>query len=105
MPPMSSVSLHGRQALEAEAPVPAWRALQTGDVTRFRAEGVAVDEKEKCCLADFSAPQSCSQVGVPSDCGLGFRIWFLDHIEECGGKIAGRRFRRSDRGVHDLRSI
>ena len=53
VPPVASVPFQGRQPPQAGAPVPAWRALQTGEVTRFRAEGVAVDEKEKCCLTDL----------------------------------------------------
>ena len=56
MPPVSSVPSQGRQPLEAEAPVPAWCALQADEVTGFRAEGVAIDEKEKCCLANLSVP-------------------------------------------------
>ena len=56
-------------------PVPAWRALQTNDVTGFRAEGVAVDEKEKCCLADLSvsgaAVKSVSPVTAVLDSGTG----------------------------------
>ena len=47
VPPMSSVPSQGRQPPEAGAPVQAWRALRTDEVARFRAEGVAVDEKEK----------------------------------------------------------
>ena len=39
--------------MEAGAPVPAWRALKT-DVKR--AEGVAVDEKDKGCLANLPVP-------------------------------------------------
>ena len=56
VPPMSSVPSQGRQPPEAGARVPAWRALQTDEVTRFRAEGVADDEKGKCCLADLPVP-------------------------------------------------
>ena len=33
VPPVSSVSSRGRQPLEAGAPVPAWHALQTNEVT------------------------------------------------------------------------
>ena len=58
VPPVSSVPSQGRQPPGAGAPVPAWRALQTDEVTGFRAEGVASDEKEKCCLADLSIPGS-----------------------------------------------
>ena len=54
--PVSSVLSPRRQPPEAGAPVPAWRALQTKEVTGFRAERVAVDEKEKLCLADLSVP-------------------------------------------------
>ena len=54
VPPVSWVPSQGRQPSEAGAPVPAWGALQTGEVTGFWAEGVAVDEKEKCCLVDVS---------------------------------------------------
>ena len=46
----------GQQPPEAGTPVPAWRALQTNEVTEFRAKGVAVDEKQNCCLADLSVP-------------------------------------------------
>ena len=56
VPPVSSVPSQGRRPPESGAPVTAWRALQTGEVTGFRAEGVAVDEKEKDCLADLSVP-------------------------------------------------
>ena len=35
MPPVSSVPSQGRQPPEAGAPVPAWRALQTSEVTGF----------------------------------------------------------------------
>ena len=35
-------------------PVPAWRALQTDEVTGFRAEGLDVGEKDNGCLADSS---------------------------------------------------
>ena len=75
MPPVSSVPSQGRQPLEAGAPVPAWRALQTNEVTGFRAEGVAVDEKEKCCLADLSvsgaAVKSVCPVTAVLDSGSG----------------------------------
>ena len=54
VPPVSSVPSQGQQPLEAWAPVPAWYALQTIEVTGCRAKGVAVDVKEKCCLADLS---------------------------------------------------
>ena len=43
----------GRQPLEAGAPVSAWGALQTNEVTGFGAEGVTVDVKKKCCSADL----------------------------------------------------
>ena len=56
VPPVSSVPFQGRQPSKARGPVPAWRALQTNEVTGFRAESVAVDKKEKCCLADLSVP-------------------------------------------------
>ena len=46
-PPASSVPSQGRQPSEAEVLVPAWRALQTNEVTGFRVEGVAIDEKNK----------------------------------------------------------
>ena len=46
---MSSVPSQGRHLLEAGALVPAWRES-------YWAEDVAVDEKEKCCLADLSVP-------------------------------------------------
>ena len=36
--------------------VPAWRALHTDENIGFRSEGVAVDEKNKYCLADLSVP-------------------------------------------------
>ena len=56
VPLASSVPSQERQPPEAGASVPAWRALQTDEVTGFRAEGVAVDEKEKCCLTELSVP-------------------------------------------------
>ena len=46
----------GRQPPKAGVVVRVWRAVQTDEVTGFRAEGVAVDEKEKCCLAELSVP-------------------------------------------------
>ena len=54
VPPVSSVPSQGRQPLEAGTPVPAWRSLQTNDVSGFRAEGVADEENKRCCLADSS---------------------------------------------------
>ena len=68
-PSVSSVPSQGRQPPEAGAPVSAWRALQTDEVTWFRAEGVSVDEKEKCCLADLSVPEAavgsvCPATGI-----------------------------------------
>ena len=64
VPAVSSVPSQGQQPPEAGAPVPAWRALQINEVTGFRAEGVAIDEKKKCCLADLSVPGA----GVKSMC-------------------------------------
>ena len=58
MPPVSSVPSQGRQSLEPEALVPAWRALQAGDIAGFRAEDVAVDEKEKL-FGQLGCPWSC----------------------------------------------
>ena len=60
VPPVPSVPSQGRQPPEAGAPDSAWRALQTDEVTVFRAEGVAFDEKEKCYLADLSVPGAYS---------------------------------------------
>ena len=57
VPPVSSVPSQGRQPLKAGAPVQAWRALPTDEVTGFWAEGVAVDEKENCCLVNLSVPR------------------------------------------------
>ena len=53
-PPVLSVFSQGRQP--PEAPIPAWRALRTGEVTGFRAEYVTVDEEYKCCLVYLSDP-------------------------------------------------
>ena len=66
VPPVSSVPSQGRQSPEAGAPVPAWRALQTDAATGFRAEGVTVDEKEKCCLSVrvHRARRSTSRYGL-----------------------------------------
>ena len=68
----------GRQPLEAEATVPAWRALLTEKVTGFRAENVAVDEKDKCYLADLSVPgpavKSLCTVTVILNSGSGISI-------------------------------
>ena len=58
MRPVSSLPSQGRKPSEAGAPVPAWRTLQTDEVTGFGAEGVVVDEKEKRCLADLSVPRA-----------------------------------------------
>ena len=77
VPPLSSVPSQGRQPPGAGAPVSAWRTLQTDDVTGFRAEGMAVDEKEKCCLADlFVAGAAVKSVGPVTeilDSGSGIR--------------------------------
>ena len=43
--PVSSVPSQSREPPGAGTPVPAWRALPTDEVTGFRAEGVAIDEK------------------------------------------------------------
>ena len=50
VPTVSSVPSQKKQPPEAEAPVPARHALQTGEITEFWADGVAVDEMEKCCF-------------------------------------------------------
>ena len=55
----------GRKPPEAGTLVPAWLALQTDEVTGFRAEGVAVDEEEKCCLADLSVPGAAVESVCP----------------------------------------
>ena len=65
MPPVSSVPFQGRQPSEAGASVPAWRALQIDEVTRFRAEGEVVDEKDKCCLSDLSVPGAAVKAVCP----------------------------------------
>ena len=76
--PVSSVPSQGRQPLEARAPVPAWRALQTGEVIGFWAEGVAVNEKEKYCFADLSIPGAAVKLVYPVtailDSGSGISI-------------------------------
>ena len=46
----------------------------------FRAEGVAVNKKQKYDLADLSVPGACSQVGVPIDCNLGSGISAMSEI-------------------------
>ena len=51
--------------MEAGALGPARRALQTNEVTGFRPEGVAVDRKEKCCLADLSIPGAAVESVCP----------------------------------------
>ena len=56
VPPVLSVPSQGRQPPETEVPVPAWCALQTDEDIGFWAKSAAVDEKEKCCLADLSVP-------------------------------------------------
>ena len=66
MPPVSSVPFQGRQPPEAGVPVPAWRALQTDVATRFRAEGVAVDENKKCCSADLSVSGALVKLVYPA---------------------------------------
>ena len=65
VPSVSSEPSPGRQPLEAGAPEPAWRALQTNEVTGFRAEGVAVDEKEKSCLVDLCVPGAAVESVCP----------------------------------------
>ena len=60
------MSFQGRQPPGAETPVPAWRALQSDKVTGFRAEGEAVDEKEKCCLADLSVSGAAVESVCPA---------------------------------------
>ena len=54
-----------RQPPEAGATVPAWCALQTDEVTGFQAEGVAVDEKKKCYLADLTVPEAAVKSMCP----------------------------------------
>ena len=75
VPPVSSVPSQGRQPPRVGAPAPAWRALQTKEAIGFRAEGVAVDEKETCCLADLSvlgaAVKSVCPVAATLDSGSG----------------------------------
>ena len=73
--PVLSVPSEGRQRLEAGVPVPAWRALQTDEVTGFRAEGVAVDEKQKCCLAYLTVPGT-----AVSRCAQCMRFWTRDLV-------------------------
>ena len=65
MPPASSVPSQGQQPPEVGASVPAWRALQIDEVTRFWAEGEVVDEKEKCCLSDLSVPGAAVKAVCP----------------------------------------
>ena len=105
MPPVSSVPSQRRQPSEAGPPVPAWNALQTDEITTFRAEGVTVDEKNKSCLADLSIPGAAVKLVCPSDCDLGLGIWYLDNIGEYSHRIAGRRSRHSDRGADDRSPI
>ena len=57
----------------------------------------------KGSAVSLTCPRSYSQVGLPSDCDLGLGIWYLEHVGERGRKVAGRRSRRSDRGVDDRR--
>ena len=75
LPPVSSMPSQRRQPPEAGAPVPAWRTLQTDEVTGFWVEVVAVYEKEKCCLTDLSVPgaavKSVWPVTVILDSGSG----------------------------------
>ena len=56
VPTVSSVFFQGRQPLEAGAPVSAWRALQTDEVTGFRADDGAVDEKESAVWPIYLPP-------------------------------------------------
>ena len=104
VPPVSAVPFQGRQPPEAGAPIVAWHALQTNDITRFRAEGMAVDEKQKCCLADSPVPRHAVESVFPMksilDSGSG-----ISTMSECGRKVAGRRSRRSDRGTDDRRPM
>ena len=46
--------------------IPTWRALQTDEVTGFRAEGVAVDEKGMCYLAGLSVPGAAFKSVCPA---------------------------------------
>ena len=100
---MSSLPSQGRQPLEAGAPVPAWRALHTDDVTGFRAEGVAVDDKNKCCLADLSVPgiavESLYPVTAILDSGFGISVMSESVAEKLQATV------RSDREADDRRPI
>ena len=65
VPSVSSVLFQGRQPSGAGAPVPSWCALQTDEVNGFLTEGVAVDGKDKCCLADLSFPRAAIKSVCP----------------------------------------
>ena len=65
MPPVSSVPSQDRQPPATEAPVAAWRALQTDGVTGFPGEGVAADKKEKCFLTNLSVPGAAVKLVCP----------------------------------------
>ena len=76
VPPMTSVPSQGQQPPGAEAPVPAWRALQTDEVTGFWPKDVTVEQKDKYCLADLSVPGVLDKSVCPvtailnSGCGI-----------------------------------
>ena len=88
-PPVSSVPSQRRPPLKAGAPAPAWRALQTNEVTRFRAEVVAVDEKEKCCLADLFVPGASVESVCPATAVLDSRSGISTMSESMVAKMQG----------------
>ena len=69
--------------------VSAPRARPTDEVTGFRAEGVADDEKEECCFANLSVPIPA----VKSVCSV---TAILDSCDRYRALVSARRARPTD---------
>ena len=87
VPPVSSVPSQGRQPPEAVEPLPAWRTVQTDEVTGFRAEGMAVDEKEKGSLANLSVPGTAVKSVCPVTAILDSGSGISTMSESVGAKL------------------
>ena len=87
VPPVSSVPSQGRQPPEAGAPILACRVLQIDEVNDFWAESVAVDEKEKFCLADLSVPRAAVKPVCPVTAILDSGSGILSTSESVAAKL------------------
>lgn len=74
MPPKPAVSTGGLQHAvwvetapdKKSSTVPTWRSLRAGEVSRFRSEGLVVENKEWWCFTDLSVPSVGKRVLVGS---------------------------------------